>query len=41
MINQAENPTRARFAEECAIGYIDTLADERLISLDGGELMPG
>ncbi|MNG27325.1 hypothetical protein D3C84_1124300 [compost metagenome] len=38
MIDQADDPLRVRFAVAYAIGYIDALADERLISLDGAEL---
>lgn len=38
MIDQAADPLKVRFAVAYAIGYIDALADERLISLDGAEL---
>ena len=38
MIDQAADPLKVRFAVAYAIGYIDALADERLISLDGVEL---
>lgn len=37
MIDQCE-PLKVRFAVAYAIGYIDALADERLISLDCAEL---
>lgn len=38
MIEQAADLLKVRFAVAYAIGYIDALADERLISLDGAEL---
>lgn len=38
MIDQAADPLTVRFTVAYAIGYIDALADERLISLDGAEL---
>lgn len=38
MIDQAADPLKVRFAVAYAVGYIDALADERLISLDGAEL---
>lgn len=38
MIDQADDALKVRFAVAYAIGYIDALHDERLISLDGAEL---
>lgn len=38
MIDQADDPLVVRFTVAYAIGYIDALCDERLISLDGAEL---
>ena len=38
MIDQCEDVFKVRFAAAYAIGYIDALHDERLISLDGAEL---
>lgn len=38
MIDQADDALKVRFAVAYAIGYIDALYDERLISLDGAEL---
>lgn len=37
MIDQAADPLKVRFAVAYAIGYIDALHDERLISVDGAE----
>lgn len=38
MIDQSDNPLKAHAMVAYAIGYIDALRDERLISLDGAEL---
>jgi len=38
MIEHGDDPLKVRFAVAYAIGYVDALADERLISLDGAEL---
>lgn len=38
MIEVAAEPLKVRFAVAYAIGYIDALQDERLISVDGAEL---
>lgn len=38
MIDQADDPLKVRFTVAYAIGYVDALADERLISLDGAQL---
>jgi hypothetical protein len=37
-IDQTDSPLKLRFAVAYAIGYIDALTDERLISLDGAAL---
>jgi|GEM_PF-2708297 hypothetical protein len=38
MIDQAQDALRTRFCVAYAIGYIDALCDEQLISLDGAQL---
>lgn len=38
MIDQCEDALKVRFAVAYAIGYVDALHDERLISVDGAEL---
>lgn len=38
MIDQASDPLKVRFTVAYAIGYIDALHDESLISIDGAEL---
>lgn len=38
MIDQADDPMTVRLTVAYAIGYIDALSDERLISVDGAEL---
>lgn len=38
MIEVAADPLKVRFAVAYAVGYVDALADEHLISLDGAEL---
>lgn len=38
MIDQSEDPLTVRFAVAYAVGYVDALHAERLISLDGAQL---
>jgi hypothetical protein len=38
MIDQGVDELRTRFCVAYAIGYIDALCDERLISIDGAQL---
>jgi hypothetical protein len=38
LIDEAPDPLRVRFVAAYAIGYIDALHDEQIISIDGAQL---
>lgn len=38
LIDEAADPLRVRFVAAYAIGYVDALRDEQVISIDGAQL---